>query len=279
MGEGHWSEIAEPGQWGPQDHLLQVQRSRALSSAFAKRPWNFCSGPGGRETSPSPQGRCLAPRSLRPHLEHAQVASGCVGRGSAGGWGDSGETAGEELGGAGVPAAPPGWAAPACPPRGRSRCRPARRTKPPAPTPRGRFALVLPGHGFCDHCCQSSSALCVPAPSGLPLPLACLSLICSLCQSPQREYPLPGRWQAASVRPLKAEPALRACTSPRLHPQPTSTSSNLRGPGSGSETQPALKYVIRCTSLKSRGQLQAQACWVRCQRPSPSSDTGCLPGP
>lgn len=148
-----------------------------------------------------------------------------------------------------------------------------------APTPRGRFALVLPGHGFCDHCCQSSSALCVPAPSGLPLPLACLSLICSLCQSPQREYPLPGQWQAASVRPLKAEPALRACTSPRLHPQPTSTSSNLRGPGSGSETQPALKYVIRCTSLKSRGQLQAQACWVRCQRPSPSSDTGCLPGP
>ena len=153
LGEGHLSKIAEPGQRGPQDPRLQVQRSRALrpralSSAFAKRPWNLCSGPGGREASPSPQGRRLAPRSLRPHLEHAQVASGCVGWGSAGGWGDGGETAGEELGEAGVPAAPPGWAAPACPPRGRSRCRPARRMKPPAPTPPGRFAPVLPGHGL-----------------------------------------------------------------------------------------------------------------------------------
>lgn len=52
LGEGHLSKIAEPGQRGPQDHRLQVQRSRALrpralSSAFAKRPWNLCSGPGG----------------------------------------------------------------------------------------------------------------------------------------------------------------------------------------------------------------------------------------
>lgn len=46
----------------------------------------------------SPQGRRLARCSLRPHLGHAQVASGCVGWGSAGGWGDNGETAKEEPG-------------------------------------------------------------------------------------------------------------------------------------------------------------------------------------
>ena len=186
---------------------------------------------------------------------------------------------GEELGEAGVPAAPPGWAAPACPLRGRSRCRPACRTKPQPP----HHAAGSHWHSLVTAsaitAARAALPLCVPAPTGLPLPLPRLSLLCSLCQSPERDYPLPDRWQAASVRPLKAEPALQACRSPCLHRQPTSTSSNLHGPGSGSETQPALKYVIRRTSLRSWGQLQAQACWVRRQRPRPSSDTGCLPGP
>ena len=183
LGEGHWSEIAEPGQWGPQDHLLQVQRGRALSSAFTKRPWNFCSGPGGREASPSPQGRRLAPRSLRPHLEHAQVASGCVGRGSAG----NGGTAERQWGGAGG-----GWGSGRTPRLGRTCLSSAGEEQvpasvsheAPAPTPRGLFALALPGHGFCDHCCQSGSAPVRPGTVWPPSALPHLSLLCSLCQSP-----------------------------------------------------------------------------------------------
>lgn len=160
-----------------QGSLISLCR-KALEPLF----WTWGPLPGGREARPSPQGRRLAPRSLRPHLEHAQVASGCVGRGSAGGW-DGGETAAEELGRLGFRLHPPGGAAPACPPRGRSRCRPAHRTKPPAPTPPGPSAPVLPGHGRPQSLPPDGSAS-VPAPSGLSLPRPCLSLLCSLCQSP-----------------------------------------------------------------------------------------------
>lgn len=118
------------------------------------------------------------------------------------------ETAAEELGGWGSGRTLQAGPHLPVPPRERSRCRPAHRTKPPAPTPPGRSAPVLLVTGVRSHCRQTALPLS-PHRLASPCPGPVFSLLCSFCAKVHSfKYALPGRWQAASVMPLKAEPAL-----------------------------------------------------------------------
>lgn len=183
------SKTAEPGQQGPQDHLFQVQRSRALRGPglshqpLQKGPGTFVLDLGA--SSWGPGGTSLPTREAPGSTLPEATFRTCPGGQWVCGPGECRRMGGrrrDSCGGAGEMGFrphPPGGAAPACPPRERSRCRPAHRTKPPAPTPPGRFAPVLPGHGHPQSLPPDSSAS-VPAPSGLSLPRPCLSLLLQL---------------------------------------------------------------------------------------------------
>lgn len=190
-GGGHLSKTAEPGQRGPQGHLFQVQRSRALRGPglshqpLQKGPGTFVLdlgasswGPGG--TSLPPQGERLC--SLRGHIRTCPGGQWVCGPGGVqSGWGTAERQLRRSWGGWGSephPQAGPHHLSST----GEEQVPASAPAQPPAPTPPGRFARSSWSRASAVTAQPAAPAsvphrLASPAPA-LPQPA------CSLCQSP-----------------------------------------------------------------------------------------------